>query len=271
MDNNFSCNVIQDLLPSYVDGICSEETAGIVKAHLATCESCRRSFEAMKQDDNTSENTSAAAPKAPSTAVSGTAKVRPSNPSSTSGVKIDEKAIMQKVNRKMHKNMLTNAILGIVVGALILTLAFFAIKPNKTIKSSDYIVSYQNMDLQELINNSSRTYFDFHLIPENSVLVFEEGKSLDDCEFIVVTIPGYLDAKLAVDKDYVCEGQEICVVTISSDYAITSFDDSVKANDGGNVLVLSNVKTPIFGEKTQGGTNRVSMIELCHIDEVEKK
>jgi len=269
MENKISCDVIMDLLPSYVDEICSDETRKIVEEHLKDCKSCKASYEAMKQEGLSSDlpDLKAASP----TAVKDGAKVVSSNPSSASAVKIDEKAIMQKVNRKMHQKILTNAIIGIVVGGLILTLLLFAFKPGKKLKSSDYLVTYSNMDLQELIDNSSRTYFDFHKIPENSVLVFEEGKSLDDCEFMVVTIPGYLDVKLAVDKDYVCEGQEICVVTLFSDYAITGFDNSVETKDGQNVLVLKDVKTPLFGEKTQGGMNSVSTIELCHIDDVEKK
>lgn len=35
------CDVIQDLIPLYVDGCCSEESARLVEAHLETCEGCR--------------------------------------------------------------------------------------------------------------------------------------------------------------------------------------------------------------------------------------
>lgn len=42
------CNVIQDLMPSYTDGICSEESRELVQAHIRECERCRQKLERMK-------------------------------------------------------------------------------------------------------------------------------------------------------------------------------------------------------------------------------
>ena len=36
------CSIIQDLLPLYVDGVVSEDTAQAVEEHLETCEACRK-------------------------------------------------------------------------------------------------------------------------------------------------------------------------------------------------------------------------------------
>ena len=35
------CEIIRDLLPVYIDGLASEETAKLVEEHLAECEACR--------------------------------------------------------------------------------------------------------------------------------------------------------------------------------------------------------------------------------------
>ena len=43
------CKVIQDLLPSYVEELVSEETKKFVDEHLNECEKCRESLEAMKE------------------------------------------------------------------------------------------------------------------------------------------------------------------------------------------------------------------------------
>ena len=42
------CNVIQDLIPLYVDGCCSEESAKLVESHIATCEACKTICESMR-------------------------------------------------------------------------------------------------------------------------------------------------------------------------------------------------------------------------------
>ncbi|MCL1702648.1 zf-HC2 domain-containing protein [Lysinibacillus sp. Bpr_S20] len=44
------CNVIKDLLPSYVDGICSEDTVEIVEDHLRNCKECKTHLTMMQTD-----------------------------------------------------------------------------------------------------------------------------------------------------------------------------------------------------------------------------
>lgn len=41
------CNVIQDLIPLYIDDCCSQESAQIVKEHLENCHSCKELYESM--------------------------------------------------------------------------------------------------------------------------------------------------------------------------------------------------------------------------------
>ncbi|MFJ8099972.1 MULTISPECIES: zf-HC2 domain-containing protein [unclassified Lysinibacillus] len=47
-----NCNIIKDLLPSYIDGICSEDTTKVVEEHLHHCEECRLYLEVMEQPTN---------------------------------------------------------------------------------------------------------------------------------------------------------------------------------------------------------------------------
>lgn len=44
------CEVIKDLLPLYIDNVCSMESAELVEAHLATCGSCRSEWENMRNE-----------------------------------------------------------------------------------------------------------------------------------------------------------------------------------------------------------------------------
>ena len=45
---NYPCSVIQDLLPLYIDGVCSEESRKLVEGHLAECTVCGQMLEEMK-------------------------------------------------------------------------------------------------------------------------------------------------------------------------------------------------------------------------------
>jgi hypothetical protein len=42
------CNIIQDLLPSYIDGICSEETTSEVETHIKDCVQCNKMMQMMQ-------------------------------------------------------------------------------------------------------------------------------------------------------------------------------------------------------------------------------
>ena len=47
-----SCEIVQDLLPLYCDGVCSEESRQAVEAHLEGCENCRADTRLMEQKLN---------------------------------------------------------------------------------------------------------------------------------------------------------------------------------------------------------------------------
>ncbi len=42
------CSIIGDLIPLYIDGCCSKESADAVKTHIEHCAACRELFEKMK-------------------------------------------------------------------------------------------------------------------------------------------------------------------------------------------------------------------------------
>lgn len=44
------CNIICDLIPLYIDGCCSDESAEAVKEHLSQCADCRVLYEDMKNE-----------------------------------------------------------------------------------------------------------------------------------------------------------------------------------------------------------------------------
>ena len=45
-----TCDVIQDLMPSYIDGILSEDSQALVEEHMKNCQECRKMLEIMKEE-----------------------------------------------------------------------------------------------------------------------------------------------------------------------------------------------------------------------------
>lgn len=50
-----NCEIIRDLIPSYVDGVCSEATKRCVQEHVAACDGCRQMLEACKSQSLSGE------------------------------------------------------------------------------------------------------------------------------------------------------------------------------------------------------------------------
>ena len=46
------CEIVQDLLPLYVDGACSEASAEMIKEHMEMCADCRAIYEQMCSHTN---------------------------------------------------------------------------------------------------------------------------------------------------------------------------------------------------------------------------
>ncbi|MCR5154372.1 MAG: DUF4825 domain-containing protein [Lachnospiraceae bacterium] len=54
--NNIPCDVVKDLLPSYIDGLTSEVTNAVIKEHLSECEECRKAYERMREPEKAFNN-----------------------------------------------------------------------------------------------------------------------------------------------------------------------------------------------------------------------
>lgn len=52
-----NCDIIQDLIPSYVDGICSDATKECVESHIEDCSQCREMVRLCRDNVLTDENT----------------------------------------------------------------------------------------------------------------------------------------------------------------------------------------------------------------------
>lgn len=54
--NKYNCDIIQDLIPSYVDGICSDATKECVEEHVMECNQCKSLIEIYQDTEITDPN-----------------------------------------------------------------------------------------------------------------------------------------------------------------------------------------------------------------------
>lgn len=56
MSDKIQCEIVKDLLPSYVDGLVSEVTNEAVEKHIEACTECKRVLDSMRESSKTSVN-----------------------------------------------------------------------------------------------------------------------------------------------------------------------------------------------------------------------
>ena len=49
MKNNLTCEIVEDLMPSYIDGLTSEVTNKAVREHLSQCDKCKNKLDTMSE------------------------------------------------------------------------------------------------------------------------------------------------------------------------------------------------------------------------------
>lgn len=55
--SEINCNIVKDLMPLYIDGIVSDETAGEIQEHIEQCNECQEEYKALTQNLTLPSNT----------------------------------------------------------------------------------------------------------------------------------------------------------------------------------------------------------------------
>ncbi len=53
---NNECNIVNDLLPLYTEGLASEDSVEFIKKHIKDCEKCKKKLAEMEKENNSSPN-----------------------------------------------------------------------------------------------------------------------------------------------------------------------------------------------------------------------
>lgn len=184
--SKINCSLIKDLLPLYIDDLCSKETTEIVSNHLEICEDCNKEYEILKtepkvklQEDNSQE-------------------------------------LIKKVNKKFGKDKKWAVIKTISIILVIIivagVVAFF--KVPVYIAQDDFFntrISYpNNYEEWEICNNTKKNfthnavdlyidekYGEYEVIDNNEVLQlkFKDGKTIEIYYIDSVRIPSFEEDK----------------------------------------------------------------------------
>ena len=157
-----TCDVIQDLMPSYVDGILSEDSRTLVEEHMGTCQECRKMYEIMKEEQRKEQN-----------------QMRSSAASITGNGNGDMKNTERNANtgsaaalKKIRKKLLVRRVLTAAV-AVVLTLIVAAAGYNHWYFNEKYMT----LEKSGMYVKDNRLYSSNNLISRMKVQYTEDGKT----------------------------------------------------------------------------------------------
>ncbi|MCQ2533071.1 MAG: zf-HC2 domain-containing protein [Clostridia bacterium] len=242
------CNVIRDLMPSYIDGLCSEDSKLLIKEHLCECKECKGVYDAMSSSYG--ENTIP---------------------------EVNEAEVIKKVNQKYKMQGIRNNIVSVIATILILILLIVFIAPKRTLNVSEFEVEYTNYSLSEgIMFNGKRSVLKESINIDNIVFPIASDEDtaaiLDEDDDMVINYIKIEDHEIICSEHFIEEEPYACIVTVKSEYPISSSDITPVFNADGTVTIkVDSVKTNIFGGKSSSGSYSIDYIFFCSANNIVVK
>lgn len=139
--NTKNCEVIQDLLPLYIDNVCSDESRRVVAEHLESCDSCKKLYEDMrnpvKQDLSEPE--------------------------------LDSRQAFKEMNRKWRIKKISIVCVSVLLTAIVCIAGYMVVQNVSSVH--DYFFPITSVTLRDLTDD------DWHQVnfTDTDVLIFDSG------------------------------------------------------------------------------------------------
>lgn len=253
MKNEKMCNIVKDMLPLYIDDLCSAESKQMVEEHIKECDDCRRVLESMKEGEET---------------------IASYDVNNTDSDEQLIKRVSKDINRKTSKSRkISAACIGVVV---VLLFGLFA--PIKSVNSEDLVAGVQVFDKQDCaIGSDGMKMEEF----KGEMVLINDGDSGNKSEkYVPVIIPGFskvdnYDGLISEDdlhkiySNQLYEGngiryavgyqetgtaiqegtdfEKVSVIKVFSNKIIKGYSLSVK----GDTLYIKNPRTTLFNNTSE--------------------
>lgn len=237
--NSEKCFLIKDLLPSYIDEVCSEETSEMIKKHLNECRDCQKTYVSMKEE------------------ISGESE-------SKNTVEYDSELI-KKIGRNVERKERQNRFVSIGAAAFIILIFIFVNLPIIPISTKDLFVSVETPSY-----SLSEEVYKYDTVPEKSVLMYGDATDFNKESFRKVYLNEESkgingDFVIFADEEYV-DLDNLGIVQLESKKAIKKYKTDIKEIDGKNVFVIKGVKTSIIGSFMGEATSKVTILNTDNVD-----
>ena len=220
---NYPCGIIKDLLPLYIDDVCTPESRETIETHLAECKNCNSFYIAMKSPN-------------------GFVSVEQNHE--------EEKMVnsLKQVKHQISKKIKTIIVCAVAAIAIITGGMYLLLNaPIKNVPLEDVSISANVYSLAELIENESVN------VPESEPVTIFSNED-DTSKKIEVKIPEL--GRLALTEDAIEKCKYASTIFVESEYFLREIKKDVKDH----TIYISAFRTSILNNKA--GIFSTQMIDL---------
>ncbi|MDO5155086.1 MAG: zf-HC2 domain-containing protein [Eubacteriales bacterium] len=237
-----NCNIIRDLFPSYVDGLCSSDSKKCIEEHVKACPECREILDAMQETWATEE-------------------IGEKHGTDAAGLTVDEQKIIEEVNMKFKRDLRKKRIQYGCVVLLIVLLFGAMVLPIKNIPKDKIFFYYMTFKIGDHLDGTPMAWSEISH-DENDVCYMNDDVDIDQATFYKFENPVYAKYNIYMEENWLKSHEYLAFAEVDSVYPIKKYTYHIEEVDGSNEVVFDKVKTSWY-EKN----NNISHVESFLIPE----
>jgi hypothetical protein len=248
MNVKLPCEIIRDLLPSYIDGLANEVTKAAVDEHLDECAECTEVCESMKKEYEK--------------------EILPEPEQDAS----EEKVMIHKIKKKLNRKVKIAIEVGVV--ALLLALGTFELLFNAVINEiprDEVEVSVVVYPMEEIatLDDGSGTMIGLGDDPDKFVSVsLTDADSASEQKEFVIQMPDSPDSHMTVTQDIVDTYDSLTLIKWKSPYFLRAILWDIKDVDGKRVMYIEYYRTTFLNNKIANSGSVTTSIEFGVLDKI---
>ena len=226
----YPCGIIKDILPLYIDEVCTPESTEIVETHLSECTACKNLYNTMKSSNSFADLCPVA---------------------HDSKMADSLKQVKHSINKKIRNIALC------AIGAVALCLGAYLLlfqSPIKDVPLEDITISADVYSLEELMNQGTEA------LPDTEAVV--KSQENDTSPRYKVTVPGL--GRFTITEETIKKCKYVSAISIESKYFLKKVEQTT--NDG--IIYISKLKTTVLNNTTSEFSHKSMTLEFQEINKI---
>lgn len=249
MKNNLPCEIVMDLLPSYIDELTSEMSTKAVEEHLKECEKCQNVLGKMKKDLRQEKLEESEGRKA------GFDELHRNSSSD------EDKKVLLKINRKINRRLKMAIFMGLISVMLVLSAIYILyIESFKKVSVDDIEVTAKVYEIDEL-------EIEYGTSP---VTEKKDGKEINyEEKNAILHIPEpYMSSVNVSPVSFLEEKEYLTVISLKSPYLLKRYTEESQKKGDEVVLYLGGFRTTFLNNQPFSADQMTYSMEFEKIDKI---